>query len=81
MNKNYLVYNFRFANTDISFVVRCTYSVKIKQDGPIVRGATITFKAVVYYGDEIDTNDNLRYQWKDNAIPQHTRSVSVLLCY
>lgn len=50
----------------------------LSHDGPIVRGATITFNATVYYGNDIVTNDNLKYQWEDNGIPQHNKNVCII---
>lgn len=59
------------------FTVVCTYNVHVSQDGPIVKGATITFNATVYYGNEVVTNEHLKYMWEDNGIPQHKKTVSI----
>lgn len=32
----------------------------------------------MYYGNEIVTKDDLKYDWEDNGIPQHKNFVSVL---
>lgn len=49
----------------------------LTHNGPIVKGAKITFNATVYYGYHIVENENLRYEWMDNGFPPHSESVSI----
>lgn len=49
----------------------------LSHNGPIVKGATITFNTTVYYKNDIVVNESLQYRWSDNGIPPHTNVVSI----
>ncbi|XP_044269601.1 uncharacterized protein LOC123014514 [Tribolium madens] len=49
-----------------------SYRVDLIDNGPIVKGANITFQATVYYNDNL-ASGNFVYSWKDRAVPTHTR--------
>lgn len=59
----------------IFIVCVSSYRVELIDNGPIVKGANITFKASVYYGDKL-AEGTFVYSWKDMALPTHTREVS-----
>lgn len=43
-------------------------------DGPIVKGGTITFTAVIYDNEDV-AKGNFKYNWRDDAIPSHKKEV------
>ncbi|XP_063240514.1 uncharacterized protein LOC134541196 isoform X2 [Bacillus rossius redtenbacheri] len=53
------------------------YYVTISQNGPVVRGANITFRADLFNSFGQPAKGTFWYVWKDNAIPQHTGEVEV----
>ncbi|XP_044749112.1 uncharacterized protein LOC123309877 [Coccinella septempunctata] len=56
-------------------VVECEdYTVEIKNNGPVVRGATIRFTATLYHGNNLASGE-FRYYWEDNAIPKHQHEI------
>ena len=52
------------------------YFVTLSDNGPVVLGANITFKAELFSDYGTSPSGNFRFRWKDNGIPQHTSEVS-----
>ncbi|CAG9829698.1 unnamed protein product [Diabrotica balteata] len=50
------------------------YDIELTQDGPIIKGGTIHFTAVIS-SDGQPVQDNLKFEWLDNGIPQHSREI------
>ncbi|XP_028131618.1 uncharacterized protein LOC114327269 [Diabrotica virgifera virgifera] len=48
------------------------YDIMLTHDGPIIKGGTIHFTAVVTSNDQ-PVLETLKFVWMDNGIPQHTR--------
>ncbi|KAK9508682.1 hypothetical protein O3M35_006181 [Rhynocoris fuscipes] len=53
------------------------YEVTIEQDGPVVLGAVISFKAQLYEGSQ-KVSGKYTFFWQDNAIPRHEYKVEEL---
>lgn len=50
-------------------------NVNLTDNGPAVRGANVTFTATIVSGY---TEENLKFVFTDNAVPQHKQEVSIL---
>lgn len=61
--------------THQSFILVSGYILKLSNNGPIVRGGTISFKAVLYNNDGTLASGSFKFVWNDNAIPSHSISV------
>ncbi|KAG8223481.1 hypothetical protein J437_LFUL001975 [Ladona fulva] len=48
------------------------YYVNISHNGPVVLGATISFKAELFSSSGDSISEKLTFNWRDNAIPSHT---------
>ena len=51
------------------------YHVDLIDNGPIVKGANITFKATLYDDDNNLASGSFKYGWVDTAVPVHSREV------
>ncbi|XP_063920014.1 uncharacterized protein LOC135135010 isoform X2 [Zophobas morio] len=49
------------------------YHVDLIDNGPIVKGANITFKATLYDDDNNLASGSFKYGWVDTAVPVHSR--------
>jgi hypothetical protein len=58
-----------------SIVSVSSYHVDLVDDGPIVKGANITFIALVYDSDNRPASGSFRYTWQDTAVPTHSKTV------
>jgi hypothetical protein len=59
-----------------------SYHVDLVDDGPIVKGANITFIALVYDSDNRPASGSFRYTWQDTAVPTHSKTVRLaLICH
>ncbi|XP_017787040.1 PREDICTED: uncharacterized protein LOC108569843 [Nicrophorus vespilloides] len=58
------------AVTSVREVICSDYSVVMTSDSPIVTGASISFHAKLYKGNQL-AEGNYRYEWIDDAIPRH----------
>ncbi|XP_046660633.1 melanocyte protein PMEL isoform X2 [Homalodisca vitripennis] len=50
------------------------YKIQLTSNGPVVVGATITFRASITDGDR-PPSGSFQFKWKDNAIPPHSKTV------
>nr|CAD7198476.1 unnamed protein product [Timema douglasi] len=48
-----------------------SYFVTLSHNGPVVRGANITFKAELFNAYGEPPSGTFRFRWQDNAIPRH----------
>jgi len=59
-----------------------SYFVTLSDNGPVVLGANITFKAELFTSYGAPPSGTFRFRWRDNAIPYHYSEVSChSLCY
>jgi hypothetical protein len=59
-----------------------SYFVTLSDNGPVVLGANITFKAELFTSYGAAPSGTFRFRWTDNAIPRHFSEVSCnSLCY
>jgi hypothetical protein len=59
-----------------------SYFVTLSDNGPVVLGANITFKAELFTSYGTPPSGTFRFSWKDDAIPRHVGEVSCYsLCY
>jgi hypothetical protein len=56
-----------------------SYYIDLTHNGPVVLGATITFKAVLYNSYGENPSGNFEFVWRDNGIPKHSHDVSFYL--
>ena len=56
------------------FLVLSKYAVNLSSNDPVIVGGTVNFTAVLT--DDGDIPDGyFRFEWEDNAIPSHTKTV------
>ncbi|XP_070160443.1 uncharacterized protein [Polyergus mexicanus] len=55
--------------------VTATDYVKLSHDGPTILGATITFRADLYTGDNKRPHGTYKYKWMDNTLMKHEYEV------
>lgn len=53
-----------------------SYFVTLSDNGPVVLGANITFKAELFTSYGTSPSGTFRFRWRDNAIPPHFSEVS-----
>jgi hypothetical protein len=59
-----------------------SYFVTLSDNGPVVLGANVTFKAELFTSYGTPPSGTFRFRWRDNAIPPHFSEVSChSLCY
>lgn len=52
--------------------VDCSYVVLVTENGPIVRGGTITFQADVFSSDGSRPQGDFQFSWKDDTLDHHS---------
>uniref|UniRef100_A0A1B6FUN1 PKD domain-containing protein n=1 Tax=Cuerna arida TaxID=1464854 RepID=A0A1B6FUN1_9HEMI len=52
------------------------YKIHLTSNGPVVVGATITFRASITDDGGKSPGGSFQFKWKDNAIPAHSKTVS-----
>lgn len=52
-----------------------SYYVLLSNDGPVVLGANITFRAEVFTSGHIHPEGLFRFTWTDNGFPKHNYMV------
>lgn len=60
------------------FAVTATDYIKLSHDGPTILGATITFRADLYTGDNMRPHGTYKYKWMDNSLMKHEYEVEKL---
>ncbi|RZC41269.1 uncharacterized protein BDFB_003913, partial [Asbolus verrucosus] len=51
-----------------------SYHVNLIDNGPIVKGANITFRATLYDNNQL-AKGSYEFKWEDTAVPTHTRKI------
>lgn len=70
------LYSYEFRFTLFLVGVQCDdYIVEIKNNGPVVKGASIRFTATLFEGNKL-ASGTFSYHWKDNALPPHKQTVN-----
>jgi hypothetical protein len=53
-----------------------SFFVTLSDNGPVVLGANITFKAELFTSYGTPPSGTFRFRWRDNALPPHFSEVS-----
>jgi hypothetical protein len=81
--KVFLLLNVHMRMSHCSFTGE-SYFVTLSDNGPVVLGANVTFKAELFTPYGTPPSGTFRFRWRDNAIPAHFSEVScrsVILMY
>ncbi|KAG5896569.1 hypothetical protein JTB14_010397 [Gonioctena quinquepunctata] len=68
-------FNFLLLGTAFEKVTPLNHYQSLENDGPIVAGASLNSIVTVYDGNDVVSGIDLKYNWKDDGIPKHTRLI------